>query len=557
MICFRISQLDLLGKRIGRIIAAFAAISIAVFWMFTQLVDPAPFYSAYDPELQHMMNSLAAFKGVSYLYVHHPGTPVQILGTIILGLTLPITDASRLPFVEFHLLSPGVFLTLARGAIALLSLVTFALLTIYAMRRSRWSDSLVAIGASIVYFAIHPLAIRSLILWSHNSFSFAVGSLYLLGVFVLIRSRPRPHIWQIALVGAGAGILTAIQIYYMAWIAGAVVTMLVLSRLEQSDDRRFVSPIIAVIIGSVLGFVVATSPIIGQYPRIARWMWALLAHQGRYGSGMPGITSASVFLGNLRLMINQAPELIALVSIILILFAVLYLTRPTEVKANAALTAMAAGLSVQLLATIGLVGKHPGLIYLLSAAGTLPILSIAVFGLIPTRSSNWNRARAILAVMFVGFILVGFVRNLSSASKAHRATVLGLEDERVEIERKLHDISSAAELGNEQPTVLWTYGTHSPCYALSFGDEWAGGVFTNELDKICPSDFQLNVWSGRVWANGMWKPVGEFRGAAVISREEIVDSYNFLLELGNIISLPVDTFGYAPMYGQIVLIADS
>src|SRR5512141_2770089 len=88
---------------------------ILAYWIYCLLIQPAPHYDGIDPEYEYFLNSLGAFKRQPYAYVDHPGTPLEMVGTLILAGTYPWLAGNPEGFVGFHLRHPQVFFTLAYG----------------------------------------------------------------------------------------------------------------------------------------------------------------------------------------------------------------------------------------------------------------------------------------------------------------------------------------------------------------------------------------------------------------------------------------------------------
>src|SRR5512138_2049562 len=97
---------------------------LAGSWLYLSILlkGPQPSYRDYDPEMAYFMNSLAPFKGAPYFYTDHPGTPVEILGTMLLG-TDYVFFPSRANFISHYLEKPELFLNVAHGFITLLSIL--------------------------------------------------------------------------------------------------------------------------------------------------------------------------------------------------------------------------------------------------------------------------------------------------------------------------------------------------------------------------------------------------------------------------------------------------
>ena len=97
---------------------------LAGFWLYGSILlkGSQPHYRDYDPEMAYFLNSLAPFKGAPYFYTDHPGTPVEIIGTMLLGTSYVFfTDHAN--FINTYLEHPAYFLNLAHGLITLLSVL--------------------------------------------------------------------------------------------------------------------------------------------------------------------------------------------------------------------------------------------------------------------------------------------------------------------------------------------------------------------------------------------------------------------------------------------------
>ena len=82
------------------------AIPLIIYWVYWTL-NTSYWFNA-DPAAVYFLDSLSIFAGKSYVYVDHPGTPVQIIGSFLLALTYPFFGSSE-AFISFHLARPGAF----------------------------------------------------------------------------------------------------------------------------------------------------------------------------------------------------------------------------------------------------------------------------------------------------------------------------------------------------------------------------------------------------------------------------------------------------------------
>src|SRR5688500_13827813 len=82
------------------------AIPIIIYWLYWTF-NTSYWFNA-DPAAVYFLDSLSIFAGKSYMYVDHPGTPVQLIGSVLLALTYPLLGSSE-AFISFHLARPGAF----------------------------------------------------------------------------------------------------------------------------------------------------------------------------------------------------------------------------------------------------------------------------------------------------------------------------------------------------------------------------------------------------------------------------------------------------------------
>jgi len=78
------------------------AMPIIGYWLYWTL-HPSYWFNA-DPAAVYMIDSLSVFIGKSYVYVDHPGTPMQVMGTLMLALTYPFFESTQ----AFIFISPNL-----------------------------------------------------------------------------------------------------------------------------------------------------------------------------------------------------------------------------------------------------------------------------------------------------------------------------------------------------------------------------------------------------------------------------------------------------------------
>jgi hypothetical protein len=91
---------------------------LAGFWLYASasilLTGPQPSYRDYDPEMAYFLSSLAPFKGAPYFYTDHPGTPIEMIGTMLLGIPY-VFSRDRANFISTYLENPAYSLNVAHA----------------------------------------------------------------------------------------------------------------------------------------------------------------------------------------------------------------------------------------------------------------------------------------------------------------------------------------------------------------------------------------------------------------------------------------------------------
>lgn len=476
-------------------VAALLALLLLGYWIYVDFLRPAPFYTIkYDPEMPYLLNSLAPFKSHPYAYFHHPGTPVELLGTLLLAV---LKTAARLPadpFVERTLANPGDFLRLGHGTVTAISALTAALLVVRSRPIRVWRDLLITSGIGVTYFAIHPpYSFDSLAFWSHNSFAFAGGTLLLVLVsFRLMRPDPLP-VWQVALFGILAGWLAAVQLYFATWALGIAVAAAGHAWGETGRFGRGLTTALALTLSGLVGFLTATLPILHRYRDLVWWLRGIAVHQGMFGSGPVGVTSPARLGANLAdLWQGRGAMVLGLSGVALAGFMACAALSRGKGRLSPGWLALGAGLCVQLVVTTALIVKHPRPTYLLALAGTLPPLLI----LITDGLDRLGRPGRTAAVALAAALVPAFFGSGVQSVLGHHGRLDKAQRAEQELQTVIDQYSAETGKPPDQIAILWGFGTPSRCFALRFGNGYADRIFTAEIEGLCPREGLYNIWEG-------------------------------------------------------------
>ncbi len=512
------------------------------YWLFCNFLKPiSPYYQDYDPEFQYFLTSLAGIRGGSYTYIDHPGTPLEIIGSMILLATRPFLSNPPGGFSLYHLEHPGLFLGLARGLIALASIGCSLLFFLTARTTRRWGDVLTAAALSMMFFVIHPDSFATLMLWSHNSFNFAAGTLLLIFLYRLTRREGEARAWELIGIGLGIGGLIAVTIYFIAWAAGAIITLAVFYHLQALPWRKTATAGVLLAGSICAGFFISTLPILPLYPQFVNWITGLAFHEGIYGGGAQGITTPALMLTNFLRLVRDLPVLFLSLGIELLLLLAGFLRRTGSVRPG--LQALAIGLVSQLLIELIMIVKHPMDIYMLAVAAILPVLLLLILELFPPVPVPGR----ILHIAATAGLLAGLVYSFYSALLDRRNYADAIRTTVQQTSNAILQYSLEQGRTPDLLTIYWTYGTYSACQSLEYGDYKTSSEVTEDILQICGRQRGISVWANRV-------KVFQKDWDILVTRSDFLTMYPFLKGVGVVYrELP----GTANEYGPILIIRNT
>lgn len=250
-------------RRIATFIAAIAP--AAVVWVEKVVLHPRPVAVAYaDPEVYFFYDSLRLVLGTAPHNVDHPGTPVQLLGAIVLRFT----GATPLAIEAY------------RNAMYTIALALNALAVLFLLRTLLRRATPLGAIAAIWTFWICPAAVRHVAIWSPEAIYFLVAGLAAAALHAYVSERsPARAAW----LGAAIGLCIATKFVFVAWAVAAVAILLP----RWKDIAAFIG-------GAGAAFVIATLPAITRYDAMFRWLVALATRRDWYGRTQPAAATGSV-----------------------------------------------------------------------------------------------------------------------------------------------------------------------------------------------------------------------------------------------------------------------
>ncbi|MGH2627275.1 MAG: hypothetical protein ACRDHY_11565, partial [Anaerolineales bacterium] len=423
------------------------------------------------------------------------GTPVEVLGSLLLAITRPWTRALGVLFIPYHVANPQVFLGLAHAFGTLTSVACVILLARQAVPGEGPRAVLGSAACAVCFFAAYPSAAFGVLTgWSHNSFAFSFGTLLLAGWALRLRRGGDVSFAESAVAGLAAGLLAAVQLYFLAWGFGLLVGLALYGWLHGRDIPAVVARAGAAVFGLAAGFSIGVAPVMFRFREFYHWVDRLLFHQGRYGGGPEGVAEGTRWFENLRRLSQQSPWTFILTALIVGLVFMAMWERRASPRRHPAWWASVSALLSMVALLFWAIGKHPGLHYLVAVIAVLPLL----FGLaleVLVQRDGW---KGVLATGAGALAVTAFVvgAGMTAAGQARTARQIAAAEEI--LERDFREYAARSGRDPAQLTILWVYGVPSRCMALRFGDLSTGLALENEVDALCPNEWAYEVWGGFV-----------------------------------------------------------
>jgi len=408
------------------------------FWEW-HLVDPAYFY---------LFDSLhiAQFKSPGHPY--HPGTPVQILGGIVIRAAHPFASAADLAAhvlddPEGHLrLISTTFLMLIAMALLAAGMAVRALTGNLALALFTQAGPFLSMVTLKNAYQPRPESLLIVV-------ALALAVMVLAAGRVWTRKDGLPRRW-VAVLGALAGLgvatkLTAAPVFLLPVFLLGGVRGLVLYGVSAAAAFLF--------------FIAPALPNIGQAVELAV---ATLARSGAYGGGDKTVID---FARYPRDVLDVAARPVVHVQIVfgLAALAIAAWRRRGGLAVPAFETRALAGLALAVTAQVLAVAKQPTANYMVPAYMLMPLAAVLLYRFVAALGwggdvvrARWRTAVSVLLVALIAAQAFGVKRQLADLAGKH-AHARGFDDGRF-----------------AACTRIYFFPAGSPSFALHLGDWWTG-----------------------------------------------------------------------------------
>jgi hypothetical protein len=430
-----------------------------------------PYYLGYntDPSYVYLFNSLnvALLKGP--LHFDHPGTPVQIIGAIILLIkwSLSFITGNLLGFTDSVLLYPESYLRVINIVLNILISIGafYAAYKLLLTTNSLLTSLIVQISllSYLIIFAVQTdVSPEPLLVFLTLLLMIPIISL----VFSSLSCNEAGELNIAKIVGIIVGFGLAAKVTYFPFI--------ILLWLFNNKKSRLVF-----LICCLLSFILFTAPIFLQLPRLLKWLLSLAIYSGAYGSGNPGLPSAAQLFNTFILLIRGEPFIfIILLYYILIVSFMHYCTirvnNMVKVQATKILWISIFIIIIQIMAAV----KSPGLrsTYIIPCI-VFTALTNAIIAFIFIKTGQWKLFHIIFAIIGVTLAIAGPIYNIFQIKK-WVGTKTKYQQEALQldmIQKTMHDC-----------TVIACFNSSIPQFALSFGNQFVNDQYGEKLAQLYP-----------------------------------------------------------------------
>ena len=410
-----------------------------------------PFYlgTNYDPDYAYLFNSLnlAIFRAPEH--TDHPGTPVQLVGALILRAQHPGATQVELAFDTIR--NSEIRLSQLNLALFVLLLVCVLGGTAAISRSGADQRSLFGFQSALIFLGVN--------------------------VYCLARANPEPLLMAVSVALAGMLFYTVRASEATPW--RAVILIAFLSATGLACKLNFLPlcflPLVLVTSWKKKGvycvlfaafLTLWLLPLHAHWPRLVGWISQLLFRTGQYGSGHAGIIDFAELLKNGGHILAQNFPFVLLILGSLLL-ALVNLRRtwsdPTSRRTAVALLAVSICEAIQLL-VVSKFGESRYLVPAIGLAGLNFVLAKDLLPKIERPSRPWFRfgwAALLLSALVMSCMGAAGLRKQTGENEAVATYV---EDNRVQVTR------------------IFGYGASSVHNARYFGNSFAGELYSDMLE---------------------------------------------------------------------------
>ncbi len=454
--------------------------TVSAFWA----LRPSYWFNS-DPAAWYFLDSLAVFAGKPYQYVDHPGTPLHLIGSLLLGLAAPFFE-NRAAFIQFFIARPEIFFFLTNAFLLIMNGLTLLALYQTVISTLKINREQSGLALAWMYFAVHPQGFNSLTTWSHNSFNFIFGTLWLVWLYRAVQNG-LPGGRKIFLLGVAAGALAMTQLYLLAWLAGGGLTLFSLAWQTRKSLGQALKVAALFLFGALSGIGAMLLPIFSALPRLLGWLTRLLGNDGLYGSGQQNFYSLALIPASLIFWAQTIPLVLLALALALILLLGLWRKRRQLPALPPQDAAMLWGILAQIaLLMFALSKMFYRVRYTLAIAAILPILFLLALKWSEKNSAVHARLMRGLTLGIFLALIFSLTQELPDLNKKYAIEMDAARDRSLAVTT----LAQRKGVSADHLVVVYAFGTPLKCAGLLLANNWLR-VFDQQIGALCPNQFAL------------------------------------------------------------------
>jgi hypothetical protein len=450
---------------------------------------------AFENPYNYLFNSLLVVDGRSPVYIDHPGTTTEMFGGLILRMTSLKSSGDLINAALHH---PETQIKELHWALLIFSALVLWIipwLTALALRShvvglliqapSLFSQTLLFYGVlfgsdlMVVPFSIAVVCCCLLLLFP-TSVPEKLEFLFGMRIASPTANSPRFLRFPVLLLPALTGLVCAFGIVTKLTFFPLILISLLCCRSRKN--------LLAFIVSFVCGLAFALLPIYSQLWRLVNWAFDLGVHSGKYNTGDIGLPQASFYLSSLLYLVQTEPLIViipAVATVVLLAFSLLAKKKPALNKIG---WITFFGLFIIQVISLVVIAKEDGTHYLIPLFITTGLNLLFLFQ--ACRSIDGSKlTKTIGWIALIGLLGTGaknFVEQ-TPESYAH------LRKQKVDLLRLYRH---AKEITKNDVRVDYFF-SDSPEYPLCYGNDSAGGAFSQLLESMYPNALFFNVFNAR------------------------------------------------------------
>jgi len=331
----------------GYLLAAPAALAATAVWMRVAR-GPAWLAFNFDPTYAYLLNSLVILEGYPPFLIHHPGMPLQALGSVVIAALH--AAAGRGALAADVVARPELFVGWIHALAVLVSAALVAAAGFVVGRRAG------AAAAVLVQIGPWVSITAASLLGQMRAETLVAGTATLWAAFVVAHAAA-PDPADAGRLGAATGVTLALHVSALPLLLAPILLF------EAWRERR------QFVLWTGGAFLVAFAPAWSKLASFAKQMLMVALHAGPYGTGAATVVDARAYLPAAASLVAAEPIASAVVAV----SAAAWLawpraaTRDDDRRARRALGALTA----MQIAALALTAKHPDPHYLVAMHCTL------------------------------------------------------------------------------------------------------------------------------------------------------------------------------------------